>query len=117
MQFRLKVIGHVDEMDKRIKQSGNPTSEMQSILNLPIKDLEKPLAVNSSILNETIFLCANEEMARQVEARGGTAYTPEEIAALLRVSKKMGQGEWAAFLMSLHMAKKTFKGSRIQAQG
>jgi hypothetical protein len=119
MNYKLRVIGHVDEIgnDKRTDPIREPisTSEIETLINTPIKELSSPLAVNSSILGEVIYLCPSEESARQIEAETKVAYTPEEIAALSKASKRMNHQDWIVFLKSLHLAKKTFLGSRIQA--
>jgi hypothetical protein len=85
------------------------------LLDTPVRDLKEPLAVHSQILNEVIFLVANEKMARQVEDEEKIAYTPVEIAALSRASKDKDRDEWIDFLKKMHLVKKTFLGSKIQA--
>lgn len=84
-------------------------------LNTPIRELKRPLAVHSQILDEIIYLVRDEQMARQIEGGGKVAYLPEEIAVLSRKLKTMEWGEWIVFLKILHMAKKTFERSKIQA--
>jgi len=119
MSYKLTVIGHVDEIgkDKRSDSFRNPMStlEIETLIKTPIKELAEPLAVNSSILDEVIYLCPTEESARQIEAEAKVAYTREEIAALSKASKRMNPQDWIVFLKNLHLAKKTFLGSRIQA--
>ena len=118
MQFKLRVVGHVDEV---ITSRGSDLSEDQtfslgteSVLDVLIKDITKPLAPHSQILGETIFLCPDKQLAGQLETEGKVVYLPEEIAALLNALKTKDQGECGIFLKSVHTAKKTFIGSRIQ---
>ena len=90
-------------------------SDMDILLTTPVIELRRPLAVDSEILGETIYLVPNERMAKEIEPQGKIVYLPEEIKALVRKSKTMSLGDWIAFLKNLHMAKKAFRGSRIQA--
>lgn len=88
--------------------------DIEVLLNTPIRNLKKPLAVQSQILDEVIYLVPNEEMARQIEDEGKVAYTPEEIMALSRASKDRDREEWIDFLKKMQLVKKIFMGSRIQ---
>lgn len=88
---------------------------MDALLSTPISELKRPLAVDSKILGEIIYLVADERMAKEVEAQGKVAYLPEEVKALLRQFREMETGDWMVFLKTLHNAKKTFLEARIQA--
>ena len=89
--------------------------DTEALLNTPIHGLKEPLAVHSQILDEVIYLVANEVMAGRIEDEGKIAYTSVEITALSRASKDKDRDEWIDFLKKMHMVKKTFLGSRIQA--
>jgi hypothetical protein len=109
MNYLNKALKSIEEEEEKRR------TDKEYLLSIPIRELRKPLAVYSQILDEVIYLVANEEMARQVEAEGKVAYIPEEITALDRASKTRSQEEWIDFLKKMHLVKKMFMGSRIQA--
>jgi hypothetical protein len=109
-------MGKVAEMVIQTLREGSLKMEIQELLSTPVRDLKRPLPIKSLILDgEMIFLCATQEMAEEVEAKGGVAYLPEEISILSRKSSIMDQKELEDLLKRLHAAKKIFLGSRIQA--
>jgi hypothetical protein len=108
-------MGQLAERTLQILKKKKSENEAEIILTTPIRELKKPLLIDSIILGEIIYLVANEEMAKEVEPEGKVAYTPEEIAALSRKSKTMDWQEWVGFLKMFHRTKKTFLGSRILA--
>lgn len=106
-------------LDKALRSISNTIVEKEmdkeSLLNTPIQNLKKPLAVHSQILDEVIYLVPNEAMAKEVEAMGGVAYKPDEIKVLSGKSKTMGREEWIELLKIIHHTKRIFLGSSVQS--
>ena len=74
--------GHHGAVSENVNVHPDPLADL---LTAPIRNLTTPLAVTSSVLGETIFLCANDSQAATVRATGGIPYTPEEIDILLEL--------------------------------
>jgi hypothetical protein len=108
-------MGYLDKALKSIKDKTVSGNDTRVPLDTRTRILEKTLIIHSQTLDEFVCLVSNEEMARRVEDEGMIAYTPEEITILSRASKTKNQEEWIDFLKKMHMVKKTFSGSRIQA--
>lgn len=107
-----KALEFLSKKDSLSSQSNNNGS----ILNTPVSELRAPLSIESNFLEgEIIFLCANEEQALKVEAEGKVAYGPEEVAILLNRFNFIEKEEWASYLKSIHMVKRTFEGSKVTA--
>ena len=83
---------------------------LADLLQTPIRKLTAPLSVASSILADTIYLCANDAQAATVRAKGGVAYTPEEIDLLWELHQAVKPEVWAERLRLIHEAKKRFRG-------
>ncbi len=106
-------MGRLAEMTIQALLEREGRKEREVLLNIPVSDLKEPLALYSRILNEVIYLYANELMSKEVEEKGFVAYLPEELAILCRKSKTVGWWEWVDFLRMLHHIKKTFLGAKI----
>jgi hypothetical protein len=83
---------------------------LTDLLTVPIRHLTAPLPVASSILAETIYLCANDHQAATVRATGGVPYTPEEIDILWELHQAVKPEVWATRLKLIHEVKKRFQG-------
>jgi hypothetical protein len=86
------------------------TDPFADLLQTPIRRLTVPLAVASSILADTIYLCANDHQAATVRATGSVPYTPEEIDILWELHQAVGPEVWAERLRLIHQAKRDFQG-------
>ncbi len=87
-----------------------PAVRLETLLACAGPSLSEPLEVASSFLNGTIYLVANDQQAAQVEARGATAYTIEELEILREMMRTCEQQEWGRRLRLIHEAKRTFQG-------
>jgi hypothetical protein len=58
----------------------------------------------------TVWLVANDRQVEAVHAKGGTAYTPEEVAILRELYAAVKPEVWADRLRLIHQAKKEFQG-------
>ncbi|MBI4536500.1 MAG: hypothetical protein HY712_00925 [candidate division NC10 bacterium] len=87
--------------------SGDP---LALLLVTRLDHLAEPLAVVSSVLRETIYLVANDRQAAAVRAKGGTPYTPPEVAILRDLYAAVRPEVWAERLRLIHQAKRTFDG-------
>jgi hypothetical protein len=83
---------------------------LAALLDSRLRDLTEPLPVASSILGETVWLAANDRQAAAVQAKGGTAYTPEEVAILRDLYAAVKLEVWAERLRLIHQAKREFQG-------
>ncbi len=102
---------------ERRKVHGNPaggTDGLTALLGLRLSDLREPLEVQSTILGETIWLVANDRQAAAIQAKGGTAYTPEEVAILREMYAAVTPEVWSERLKLIHLAKKHFQGTLEQ---
>ena len=85
------------------------------LLNTPQRRLLRPLAVESHFLKgEFIYLCANEDQARECEREGKVAYTPDETAILKTKFETIPPDDYIKHLRAVHETKKTFPGSRVK---
>ena len=83
---------------------------LADLLTVSVRKLTAPLAVASSVLDETIFLCANDAQAAGVRASGGVPYTPEEVDLLWELYQAVAPEVWCERLRLIHRAKKRFRG-------
>ncbi len=83
---------------------------LADLLTVPIRSLTAPLPVASSVLGESIFLCANDTQAARIRATGGVPYTPEEVDLLWELYQAVAPEVWAERLRLIHGAKKRFQG-------
>lgn len=83
---------------------------LADLLQTPIRKLAAPLPVASSVLGETIFLCANDIQAASVRATGAIPYTPQEIDLLWELHQAVAPTVWVARLRLIHEAKRRFDG-------
>lgn len=83
---------------------------MTRLFNARLSDLLEPLKVQSTLLNDTIWLCATEEQAVQVRARGDIPYTPQEVAILKELATAVPPHAFPDRLRLIHAAKKEFAG-------
>ncbi len=93
--------------------SPEPTTgpdSVAAILDTRLDALREPLPVASAILGETLWLCANERQATAIRAKGGTPYTPPEVAILRDLYTAVKPEVWAERLKLIHQAKKEFQG-------
>jgi hypothetical protein len=74
------------------KELGDP---LTCLLATRLDRLVDPLEVASSILGETIWLCANDRQAAAIRAKGGTPYTPPEVAILRELYAAVSAEVWA----------------------
>jgi hypothetical protein len=81
-----------------------------AILDTRLDALREPLPVASAILGETVWLVANDRQAAAIQAKGRTAYTPEEVAILREMYPAVKSEVWAERLRLIHRAKKEFQG-------
>jgi len=101
----------VDRLFWRMK--GNEVTEA-GLLQTPQVRLEKPLLIESSTLEGRLYLCANEDQARDTEAKGGICYLPAEVRTLIEKSGRMDEAARKDYLNKMHMVKRTFPGSRVE---
>ena len=83
---------------------------LAAILDTRLDALREPLPVASAILCETIWLCADDRQATAIRAKGGTPYTPPEVAILRDLYAAVKPEVWAERLRLIHHAKKEFQG-------
>ena len=88
----------------------SPAIRLETLLTRPLPALSEPLEVASGFLPETVYLVANGQQAVQVAARGGTAYTPEELEILGEMARTCDPAEWGRRLRLIHEAKRRFHG-------
>jgi hypothetical protein len=101
----------------RLKKESLTTDSEKQMDDLPrtlLSEIKKPILIKSSILNDTLFLVANEAQAQEVEQRGEVAYLPGEIGTLLSNSKGMDEDTLKDYLSKIHATEKVFQGARIQ---
>ena len=87
-----------------------PPDHLADLLDTPIHKLTSPLAVESSVLGDTIYIVANDHQAATVRATGGVPYTPEEVDILWELHEAVKPEVWAERLKFIHEAKKRFQG-------
>jgi hypothetical protein len=88
----------------------HPQGDAGIILTRPLSALTEPLEVFSSVLGETVWMVATDEQAAAIQAKGGTAYMPEEVAILRDLYAAVKPEVWAERLRLIHEAKKRFRG-------
>jgi hypothetical protein len=92
-----------------------PPIQYAKLLNMPQKELLEPLPIESRFLGgEIMYLCANEDQAKECEIQGKVAYIPEEVQILKTKFKTMSLDEYIQHLRAVHETKKTFPGSRVK---
>jgi hypothetical protein len=79
------------------------------LLALPLADLPRPLLVESAVLGERVYLCADETQAETVKASGLATYTAAEVRGLLRA------GTTPDGLRAVHRVKREFRGQIVAA--
>jgi hypothetical protein len=95
--------------------SQNYSSQSANLLNTPQKDLLEPLPLESLFLSgEIMYLCANEEQAKECESHGQVAYTPDEVRILKAKFKTLPLEDYVKHLRAVHETKKTFPGVRVE---
>ncbi|MBI4574267.1 MAG: hypothetical protein HY713_13410 [candidate division NC10 bacterium] len=87
-----------------------PEDLLAGLLDTPLRKLTRPRGVASRILGETVWLVENDRQATAIQAKGGTAYTPEEVAILRDLYAAVKPEVWAERLKLIHQAKKEFQG-------
>ncbi len=111
---RLATISPLEALIARLRGAGShsvaPRDPLAVLLDTPIRALTEPLEVFSSVLGETVWLVANDRQAAAIQAKGGTAYTPEEVAILRDLYAAVRPDVWAERLRLIHQAKKEFQG-------
>jgi len=93
--------------------TGTPTHESDpfpALLDFRVSEIRAPLEVRSTILGETIWMVANDQQAAEVQAKGGVAYSPEEVAILKELAATVPPAVWADRLKLIHRAKVEFQG-------
>ncbi len=88
-----------------------PADPLADLLSTPLHKLTAPLALDSSVLGETVWLAANDSQAATVRARGGVPYTPDEIGILWELYQAIGAEIWPARLRLIHEAKRHLGGT------
>jgi len=88
-----------------------PADPLADLLNTPVNKLTAPLAVESSVLGETVWLVANDRQATAIQAKGGTAYMPEEVAIIRELAASVRPEVWAERLRLIHTAKREMTGT------
>jgi hypothetical protein len=83
---------------------------LADLLQTRIRNLTAPLAVASSVLGDTFYLCANDHEAATIRATGGVPYTPQEVDLLWELHQAVKPEVWAERLRLIHEAKKRFQG-------
>lgn len=91
-------------------QRDSPAILLEPLLDRPVTSLSEPLEVASAVLGETVWLCANDHQADAIRAKGGTPYTPPEVAILRDLYAAVRPEVWAERLRLIHEAKKRFDG-------
>ena len=99
-----------DVLLRRAMQRPDPQADADAMLARPLPGLTEPLEVFSSVLAETVWLVANDQQAAAIQAKGETAYSPEEVAILRDLYAKVRPDVWAERLRLIHQAKKDFQG-------
>jgi hypothetical protein len=100
----------VDRLFRRMK--GNKADEID-FLQTPLREIKKPILIESGHLKDRLYLCANEAQAQEIEQAGGVCYLPEEVSTLLKNSEGMDDESLRDYLNKIHATKKTFLGARI----
>jgi hypothetical protein len=72
--------------------------------------LAEPLEVASTILGGTVWLVANDRQAAAIRAKGGTPYTPPEVAILRDLYMAVTPEVWAQRLRLIHQTKRELRG-------
>jgi hypothetical protein len=85
------------------------------LLRTPQSELKNPLLIESSFLESTFYLVADENQARDIEQPGGVCYLPEEIGMLLDKFNRMGERDFRNHLDKIQNLKRTFPGARLKA--
>ncbi len=91
-------------------QKDSPAILLEPLLDRPLASLSDPLEVASAVLGETVFLVADDRQAAAIRAKGGTPYTPPEVAILRDLYAAVRPEVWAERLRLIHEAKKRFQG-------
>jgi hypothetical protein len=91
-------------------QRDSPAILLEPLIDRPLVRLSEPLAVASAVLGETVWLVADNTQAKAIEAKGGTAYTPQEVAILRDLYAAVLPEVWAERLRLIHQAKRDFQG-------
>ena len=98
---------HQGNTAEKVNVHADPLADL---LQTPVRRLTAALPVASSILADTIYLCANDHQAATVRATGGVPYTPEEIDILWELHQAVAPEVWGERLRLIHEAKKRFQG-------
>ena len=91
-------------------QRDSPAILLEPLLERPLASLGEPLEVASAVLGQTVYLVANDQQAATIRARGGTPYTPPEVAILRDLYAAVRPEVWAERLRLIHRSKKDFQG-------
>ena len=94
-------------------QRDTPAILLEPLLERPLSSLDDPLEVASAFLGDTVYLVADDRQAAAIRAKGGTPYTPPEVAILRDLYAKVRPEVWAERLRCIHDAKKRFDGTII----
>lgn len=79
-----------------------------ALLALPLDHLPRPLLVESAVLGERIYLCADDRQAEGVRASGLVTYTADEVDELRRT------GMTPEGMRAVHEAKRWFPGRVVR---
>ena len=91
-------------------QRDSPAILLEPLLERPLSSLDDPLEVASAVLGETVYLVADDRQAEEIRAKGGTPYTPPEVAILRELYAAVRPEVWAERLRLIHEVKKRFQG-------
>jgi hypothetical protein len=100
----------VDQLEDASQLPKRPGDPLATILATRIDHLVEPLAIASTILGETMYLVANDRQAEAIRTKGGTPYTPPEVAILRDLYVAVQPEVWAARLRLIHEMKKRYYG-------
>lgn len=81
-----------------------------ALLALPLDRLPRPLLVESAVLDEQVYLCADEARAEAVKASGLVTYTAAEVAELVRA------GTTPEGLRTVHAVKRQIWGRIVRTR-
>ena len=87
-----------------------PDDSLARLLATRLDHLQEPLEVASAVLGETVWLVADDRQAAAIRTKGGTPYTPPEVAILRDLYAAVRPDVWAERLRLIHEAKKRFEG-------
>jgi hypothetical protein len=87
-----------------------PDDPLARLLVTRLDRLQEPLEVASTVLGETVWLVADDRQATTIRAKGGTPYTPPEVAILRELYAAVPPEVWAERLKLIHAAKQRFQG-------